>query len=47
MVVVVALAQAPVEGLWRTIVAVNAINAVVYAVLFRKTSWWLPKPVAA
>ncbi len=47
MVVVVALAQAPVEGLWRTIVAVNAINAVVYAVLFWRSSWWLPKAVPA
>jgi MATE family multidrug resistance protein len=47
MVAVVALLHAPVTDLWRTIVVVNAINAIVYALLFRRTSWWQPKPVGA
>lgn len=47
MLGVVALASAPPSGLWRTIVAVNAVNAAVYAIVFRQRALWQSAPVVA
>lgn len=41
MLAVVVLARAPAADLWRTIVAVNALNAVVYGLLFRAPHLWM------
>jgi len=41
MLTVVVFARAPITDLWRSIVAVNVLNAVVYASLFRAAPFWI------